>query len=248
MSRLNRDAPHDPYAVLRLPNFRRFCAANVLASFATAILSVLIGWDLYERTRSPLILGLVGLVQIIPNLVLAIPAGHYVDRNDPRRVAAVALGLEGAATALIALVSWQRGPLWITFLALFIVGVGRAIKNPTYAPLISGVTEPDLFQNASSWNGGADHTAAIIGPAVGGLVAAGVGHSAPIFAACAVLLFLAMIAMLSTQIQQRQRSTEDLSKDALLAGARFIRKSPIMLGAITLDMFGCARSQPKVAS
>src|SRR3954454_13635376 len=139
MSSLNGADRHDAYAVLRLRNFRLLCGGNVAASFATAILSVIVGWELYERTHSPLILGLVGLVQIVPNLLLAIPAGHFVDRSNPRTVAASALGIEAFAAIVVAIATWRQGPLWLIFISLFIFGVGRAIKNPTYAPLISGV-------------------------------------------------------------------------------------------------------------
>ena len=228
---------HDPYAALRLRNFRFLCTANVLVAFSSAILTVIIGWSLYERTHSAFILGLVGLVQIIPNLLLAIPAGHYVDQHDPRRVAAVALVLQGAATGFIAWSTWQDGPLWAIFAALFVIGTARALRNPTYAPLLSGVVDESLYQNASAWNGGADHTAAIVGPAVGGFAVALTGDSAPIFLVCALLMIIAAVALLATQIRQRIHVEQELSRDALLAGARFIRSTPIMLGAITLDMF-----------
>lgn len=228
---------HDAYAVLRLRDFRLLVSGNVLSSFATAILSIIVAWELYERTDSAFILGLVGLVQIIPNLVLAIPAGSLVDRTNPRTIAAVALGIEAVAAAIIALITWQEGPLWIIFAALFLVGIGRAIKSPTYAPLISGVVDNAHFQSAAAWNGGADHTAAILGPPVGGFAVAIVGGSAPVFIASAVLLAISAVLIGTVQLRERVRVDEDLSKESILAGARFIRNSPVMLGAITLDMF-----------
>ena len=228
---------NDAYAVLRLRDFRLLCSGNVLASFATAILSVIVGWELYERTDSALILGLVGLVQIVPNLLLAIPAGQFVDRSNPRTIAAMALVIEAIAAGVVAAVTWQEGPLWIIFLALFLVGVGRAVKNPTYAPLLSGVVENKHFQSAAAWNGGADHTAAIVGPPVGGLAVAVLGTAAPVFAASAVLLLLAAVLIAFVHVRERIRVNEEITKESLLAGARFIRSSPIMLGAITLDMF-----------
>jgi predicted MFS family arabinose efflux permease len=145
--------------------------------------------------------------------------------------------IEAVAAAVIALVTWQEGPLWIIFVALFLVGVGRAIKNPTYAPLISGVVDNQHFQSASAWNGGADHTAAIVGPPAGGLAVAAVGGSAAIFGGCAVLMLVAAVLIANVRIRERHRVAEEITRESLLAGARFIRKSPVMLGAITLDMF-----------
>src|SRR3954462_10232914 len=85
---------YDAYAALRYRDFRYLCSASVLTSFSHAVLSVIVGWELYNRTHSPLMLGLVGLVQIIPNLVLAIPAGHFVDQHNPKLVAVISIAAE----------------------------------------------------------------------------------------------------------------------------------------------------------
>jgi MFS family permease len=228
---------HDAYASLRAPNFRLLIATNALTSFAHAILSVLIGWEIYERTHSPFQLGLVGLVQIVPNLILAIPAGHVVDRHDPKRIAVASIAIEVVAASIIATATAAHWPLVVIFLALALIGIGRAIRSPTNGPIMSGVMTHELFENASAWNGGVDHLAAIIGPAVGGLAVAAIDDTAPIFAASAVLLALGAISLARVRLRGRVRETDDLSRATVLAGARFIRQTPIMLAAISLDMF-----------
>lgn len=220
-----------------MPGFRRLCTGNVLTSLASAILSILVGWELYERTDSTLVLGMVGLVQIIPNLALALPAGQYVDRNNPKHVAVAALTLEMLAAAAVGVLTLLTGPIWLIFCAIFLIGVGRAIKNPTYAPILAGTVESEHFQDASAWNGGLDHTAAIVGPALGGLLVAITGRTGPIFLGCSALYAGAAVAIGSLVLRRKVTEAPDLSKDALLAGARFIRSTPIMFGSILLDMF-----------
>src|ERR671916_153018 len=102
---------HDPYAALRLRDFRLFLIASVTASLGVEMQAVTVGWELYERTGSALALGLVGLVQIVPVLVLALPAGHVADRYSRKHVLIVAQGVMALASLGLAALSHGRGPV-----------------------------------------------------------------------------------------------------------------------------------------
>ena len=107
---------HDPYSVLRDPNFRRFMLAGMAATIGNQMQSVAVGWELYERTRSPLALGMVGLAQVLPVLLLAIPSGHAADRYSRKAQIVLAHLLLLATSAGLALLSARRGPVGLTYL------------------------------------------------------------------------------------------------------------------------------------
>jgi MFS family permease len=228
---------HDPWAALRVGNFRLLVIGSFLAVVAEQMLGVAVGWELYERTRSPLALGLVGLVEIVPVLLLALPAGHVADRRDRKWLVVAALsGIAACAWGLAGLSAIQ-GPLPAMYALLFGVGVARSFQSPAFSALSAQVVPPSHFANAATWSSGAWQAATIIGPALGGALIAVGGGAAGVYAGAGGLLGL--VALLFSLLRPRAvvRSTEPISREAILAGARFIRNTPIILGAITLDMF-----------
>ncbi|CAN5395113.1 MFS transporter [soil metagenome] len=227
---------NDAYAALRFRDFRLLVAASFLVSFAQAVLSVIVGWEIYERTDSALALGLVGLVQIVPNVALAIPAGQYVDRHDRKRIAVAATGLVALSAVALAILTAVEGPLVLTYLALFIIGIGRVFKSPTMGALLAGTVPDHGYTNASAWSGSASQTASIVGPAVGGLGVAVLSDAAWVFAIAAAMLVAA--AMLYGRMNPRkiEFTEEKVTRDSLLAGVRFIRSTKVIFAAITLDM------------
>ena len=121
---------HDPYTVLRDANFRRLVLAGMVATVGNQMQGVAIGWELYERTSSPLALGMVGLAQVLPVILLAIPAGHAADRHSRKGLIILAHGLLLLATVGLALLSAWRGPVGLTYLFLVLTGVGQALNRP----------------------------------------------------------------------------------------------------------------------
>jgi MFS family permease len=158
---------HDAYAALRFPDFRLLIGGDFLASLAQAILSVIVGWELYVRTHSPLALGLVGLVQIVPNVALALPAGQYVDRHDPKRVAVLATSLNAIAALCLAVLSLFDGPIVLVYACLFFIGIGRVFRSPVQGILLAAVMPPEKYGNASAWSSSAGQMASVLGPAIG---------------------------------------------------------------------------------
>ena len=226
----------DAYAVLRFRDYRFLLVANFLASLAQAMISVTVGWELWQRTGSALALGLVGLVQVVPNILVSLPAGQYVDRTDQQRVAVAATTLVGIAAAALAMLSWGDGPVVLTYASLFLIGIARAFRSPTQSALVAAIIPAGQFSNAAAWSGSASQTASIIGPAAGGLGVAVAGASAPVYLASAIMMGVAAYALALMQPRPIERSTEKVSLDSLLSGLRFIRAKKELLAGMTLDL------------
>ncbi|MGB3305063.1 MAG: MFS transporter [Thermomicrobiales bacterium] len=227
---------HDPYAALRHRDFRLFISANFLSSLAQAILSVIVGWELYLRTNSALALGMVGLVQIIPNVLMAIPAGQFVDRHDHKRIATAAASLNAVAALILAILSAVEGPLVVIYFCLFLIGIGRVFRSPTQGTLLAAVVPASEYGNASAWGSSASQLASVVGPALGGLGVALVTDEAPVFAVSAVMLAVAAFGYGRLHPRPIYQSKEPVTRDSLLAGIHFIRKTKVLFAAITLDM------------
>ncbi|MCE9590688.1 MAG: MFS transporter [Planctomycetes bacterium] len=230
--------PHDPYAVLRLRDFRLFLIGSTTSWVALMMQSTTIGWDIYERTGEPLALGLVGLVQIIPGVLLALPAGHAADRYDRRKVLLVSQALLLLCSAgLIASSVWKL-PLIFMYACLFAVGVSRALMGPAKSALLPRLVPRELFGRAVTWNSTCFQACAFIGPGLaGGLI--WLTHGATTAYVVDAVCTLAFIAsLLSLRVDTKPTgNTESISLASLAAGFRFVWSRKILLAAITLDMF-----------
>lgn len=230
------DGAHDTYAALRYRDFRFLILASFLTSFCQAILSVIVGYELYLRTGSAFALGLVGLVQIVPNVILSMPAGQFVDQHDQRLVASAAAGTIATAAAFLALLTHYEGPLPLIYACLFLIGLGRVFSMATPAPLMASIVPPDRFGNAAAWRSSSNQTAAILGPAAGGFGVALLGSAATVFTIAAVLLSIAAFLLSRIKARPAPRPREKMSLDSIMAGFRFIRRTDVLLATITLDM------------
>lgn len=230
------DPDYDAYEALRSPDFRFLISGSFLNSLATAILSVIVGFELYDRTGSALALGMVGLVQIVPNVLLALPAGQIVDRSNQKRIATIAMCCNATAAMCLALLTHYVGPLFLIYVCLFFIGMGRAFLAPTRGTLLAAVAPVDRFSNAAAWSSSANQVAMITGPAVGGLAVGLLDNAAPVFAIASLLLYCGAFAYSRINPRPMARSKEPISKESLLAGIRFIYNRKVLLAAITLDM------------
>ncbi len=160
--------PHDAFAALRLPVVRAFALGRMAAVIGVQMMSVAVGWQLYERTGSAWSLGLVGAFELAPVLVLMLPAGHVADRFPRRNVAMFAYVLLAIAALGLALVSASHGPVWLIYLLLVLVGTARAFASPSVASILPQLLSPEHFANANAWLASGFQLAAISGPALGG--------------------------------------------------------------------------------
>jgi MFS family permease len=229
---------HDPYAALRVPSFRRLVGGAMLATIAAEMQNVALGWELYERTRDPLALGLIGLVIVVPAVLLALPAGHLADRFSRKRIIlACQLGLV-ASSSLLALITGNRWPVPTLYATLLITGTSLAISLPSRTAILPQVVPGELLANAVTWRTSSWQLAAVLGPAVGGLGLAWTrGAAAPVFLAGAAINVLVFLIISGVQTHTTTRNREPLKIASLLAGVRFVARHDLILAAITLDLF-----------
>jgi MFS family permease len=230
--------PQRPAArgAFRHRGFRYFWIARFLATFAAQVVSVAVGWQVYDLTRNPFDLGLVGLVQFAPALVLVLVTGHVADRFNRRAIVGVGQFAEAlvAGAFLILTVSGLINTTWI-FTLLFVFGVARAFMNPAGSSLLPNLVPvedlaPAIALSSSSWQ-----VANILGPVAGGLlygVAPGAAYSVAflLFAAAAVFIALVPRPTQKTMSEPRTWST-------VIAGFRYVWHEKVVLGAISLDLF-----------
>ncbi|MDX2160893.1 MAG: MFS transporter [bacterium] len=238
MSNLPATSGHDPYAALRVPHFRLLLGGRLIAQIGEMMVSVAVGWEIYERTGSLFLLGMIGLVQVIPVLLFSLPAGYFVDRYDRRQITLITQTiLIGCALALTAL-SVARAPLELVFGVLFIIGAARAFNNPAEGALTPLLVPESLFHSAATWSSSVWQLSAVIGPAVGGVLIAVTGGAAGVY----FLNALAGLALVTTLliIRPRPQTFGDAAEspvESLRAGIRFLRDNRLILSSITLDMF-----------
>jgi len=166
---------HDHYQALRFRNFRLLLMDDIVRSLGGQIFHVAIGWEIYNRTNSALALGLIGLAQLVPVLLLAPLAGHIADRYSRKHVV-IRSQLVGVLTALgCAGLSYWQGPVVAIYGCLLVMGIGEAFHDPASHALLANVIPADAFENSASWSNGFGQLASIVGPALGGLIVATFG-------------------------------------------------------------------------
>lgn len=232
------DAPaHDPHAALRYADYRYFLAGRLAGVVGSQMIDVAIGWELYERTHRALALGLVGLVQVVPIILLALPAGHIADRFDRKRIAIASLGVLIVCSLALAAISFSEGPIPLVYLTLFVIGVALAFHRPAIAALLPQLVPPAHFANAVTWNSVGWQLASVAGPALGGMVIAWRHHAGTVYVLDAALMLVFVICLGRIRGQQVVRTRKEVTLRSLLGGVRFVWHTKVILAAITLDLF-----------
>ncbi|HEX7975219.1 MAG TPA: MFS transporter [Anaerolineales bacterium] len=228
---------HDPYAALRFRDFRLLLVGRFITSLGNQMLSFAIGWELWLRTRNELALGLVGLVQVIPVVLLSLPAGHVADHYNRKRIVLVMQVLLAASSLGLALLSFHQGPIVVVYLCLLGIGIARAFNDPASATLLPQTVPPNIFASAATWSSSSWQLASIIGPALAGLLVALLNQVAEIYVidAIAALTFLVLVLLIKGRELALSRKAATI--ESLTEGLRFIRSAKVILAAITLDMF-----------
>lgn len=228
--------PDDRYAAFRHSSYLRFWVARFFMTFATQIVSVAVGWQVYDLTRDPFDLGLVGLVQFAPALLLVLVTGAVADRFGRRLVMGLASLLEmGCAAALLYLSVRGLGSAAPIFAVLLVFGVARAFFGPASASLVANLVPAKDFANAVAWNSSAWQTATIVGPVAGGLLYGLASEAA--YGTAAAMMGIASLLIFSIPKPKQHTETERPSLETIFAGFRYIRSEKVVLGAISLDLF-----------
>lgn len=227
----------DPYAALRYADYRFFLGGRLAATIGGQMIDVAIGWELYERTHRALALGYVGLVQVVPIILLSLPAGHVADRFDRKRVALMSLLLLIAGSLALAVISYTVAPIPLIYITLFVVGVALAFHRPAVAALLPQLVPAENFANAVTWNSVGWQLASVVGPALGGLLIAWRHHAGIVYVIDAALMLVFVICLAQVRGRQAVRARKAVTIQTLLGGVRFVRHTKVILAAITLDLF-----------
>jgi MFS family permease len=213
-----------------------FLGARGLGAFAAQMLDVAMGWHVYSATGSALSLGLIGLAQFLPLIVLLYWSGHIADRFDRRKISAfAALGQAGASLAIFAVAAFEA-PIWLIYPALLGLGSARAFAGPANAALLPEIVEKAQFPRAVALSATTFQAATIAGPALGGLLFALVGLK--VFLLCALLAAAAAPMVLAIRRSPEvARAAIDAPETSPLAGLRYVWSNKLVLGAISLDLF-----------
>ncbi len=231
-------ASQDPRtALLRLASFRRFWLGNMISILGLQMQSVTVIWEVYQRTGRAFDVGLVGLVQVIPVLSLALVAGHVADRWDRKWVLICAVATIGAAALGLAFVSFYELPILATFACLALVGIGRAFQQPAKSSLLPQLVPREIFSTAVTWNLGGFQLASVLGPALGGWVLAATGHAyiVYLFEAVGALIYVTLLIPIRKVVTVEPHQAATLK--SLSEGITFVRHNKVVLGAMALDMF-----------
>ncbi|MBU1176614.1 MAG: MFS transporter [Alphaproteobacteria bacterium] len=221
---------------LHYRSYRLFWFASAAAPFAANIISVAVGWQIYDITRNPLFLGYVGLAQFLPALVLVLVTGLAADTFPRRLIMAVCLGVEVICAGILLLTAFGHiMEIWPIYVALVMIGTARAFIAPAASSLAPNLVPPEALGNALTLNATAWQSANIVGPAIGGLLY-GIAPGAA-YGTAAVLMSIAGFLILSIPKPPQARRGETKTLETLLAGFRYIWREKIVLGAISLDMF-----------
>ena len=229
---------HDPYAPLRYPNFRWLVLAHGAATVAREAQIVVVGWQIYEVTKDPLSLGLIGLAEALPFVAVALYAGHVADRANRRTIAfAGTLGLFLSAIALLIFTMQGLHSVWPVYAVIFASGIGRSFTRPALTALSAEVVPREIYSGAVAWRSSVWQGAAIAGPALGGML---YGFSGPKLAyGVVVALFAASLTALGAIVHTPEPfpAAGVSVGESLKVGLRFLWRQPVLLGAMTLDLF-----------
>lgn len=229
-------SPQPQASVFRHRGFRNFWLARLLVSFATQIISVSVGWQVYDLTRNPLDLGFVGLAQFLPSLLLVLVTGAVADRYNRRAITAICLGLEALVCAgLVVFTLSGMRDVWPVFALLALFGVARAFMGPAAQSLMPNLVPQAELSTAIAWNSSSWQIATITGPVAGGLLYG--LHEYASYGTALTLLAIAAILVGLIPKPPQHRSGEAKSLATLFAGFRYVWSEKIVLGAISLDLF-----------
>ena len=226
---------HDPYAALRLREYRVYALGWVISVVGRQIQEVAVTYEIYERTGSKLALAWIGLSQLIPQLSLTLPAGHLADRVD-RRIIIIATQALWAASALgLALVSHFGAPVSLVYAMLALSAAAHSAGWPARNSMLPQIVPPAVFNNAVTWNSSLFQIAAVVGPAIAGFILLKGAAAAYVVDFGCALAFLATMAVLP--MRPAARSKDPATLGSLAAGIRFVWRTKIILATLTLDLF-----------
>ncbi|HEX4339619.1 MAG TPA: MFS transporter [Polyangiaceae bacterium] len=230
-------APRAPRAALNYPDFRLFQLARFASVLGSQVVSIAVGWHVYDITRRPLDLGWVGLAQFIPAFLLSLPAGHVADRLDRRRIFATCLACYSVvALSLLALSAGAATTALPVYVVLVFFGAARGFSGPASQALLPDLVPKEDFASAIAWSSSVWQIGAIAGPAAGGFLYS-LGGARLAYAVSAVLFLTGSVACALIRTRPARSTSRSQSLREVFAGVEYVFRKKIVLGAISLDLF-----------
>ncbi|WP_031428183.1 MFS transporter [Flavimarina sp. Hel_I_48] len=235
---------NDPYAALRYKEFNIFLIIRFAMVFAWSMQFVVIEWEVYSITKNPLSLGIIGLMEVIPAVSLALFAGHIVDQKEKKGLLLKCiLGFSVISVGLF-LLTWQvivedlstQLTLYLIYFLVFLGGIVRAFLGPTIFSLFSLIIPKKVYPNAATWSSSVWQMGAVVGPAVAGFSIDGIGvHWSMLLIFGFSIIALTALSFIPKKPILNPKIGENVF-ESLKEGIRFVRKTKVVLSALTLDM------------
>jgi MFS family permease len=225
-------------AAFQYPSFVLFQTARFFIVLATEMQSVAVGWQVYEITRRPLDLGLVGLAQFLPGVLLFLVSGHVADRYDRRKLIVICyLGFALCCSLLLLTAVRDVRSVVYIFAVLVLLGVVRSFTGPVSRALLPQLVPEEHFPSAVAWASTIFQGAAILGPALGGIIYAFFRGPAAVYVLAVLMAIAAILCTLQINTQAKPRAREPINFTTVSAGLRYIWREKLILGSISLDLF-----------
>jgi MFS family permease len=243
-------ASHPPasgFSAFASRDFRRYQLARSAVIIGAEAQTIAVAWQVYSITHKPEYLGYTGLALFLPGLLFLVPSGHLADRYDRRHIILICYALQFICTsALLTIALLGNQNIWLIYAVLFLIGTGRSFSGPASTALIPHLVPQHSFVNAITWGAAIFQFANIAGPALGGILFTLPAHwlPAPSFAGagivyvvtlCTLATFLVLVGSLSVRLGRMEKRAASLK--VILAGFEYVRRSPILLGSFSLDLF-----------
>jgi MFS family permease len=233
----------DPYAALRFWEFRNFTIARLCITIASQMQAVIVGWQIYEITKDPFSLGLIGLAEAIPSISVLLFAGHITDISDRKKIVLYSVLLMSFCSLMLLLItsdlihSLSTNKLILIYSVIFLSGIGRGFSAPSFFAFVSQLVPKEILPNAITWNTTTWQTGAVTGPAIGGLLYGFIGATNTFIT---IVIFWIISVFMILPIKNKPVPViigiQSL-KEKLTAGLKFVFERKIVLGAISLDLF-----------
>ena len=228
---------HDPYAALRFANFCLYLIGNFLSTMGLQMQIVMVELEVYERTDSTMALGLIGLVQVLPVILLTLVTGHVADRFDRKAIVILAMGAIALASIGLAWISYVQGSILAVFACVLAIGVARAFHQPAKASLLVQIVPRPVFANAVTWSTGTFQMAAAAGPVLGGMLVWRFGSYSLVYILNAFMAISFCGLLLGVRRLISTPPVQAATLKSLVAGVEFVWRKKILLAAMALDMF-----------
>jgi MFS family permease len=220
------------------PSFGLYQLARFCIVLATEMQSVAVGWQVYEITKRPLDLGLVGLAQFLPGVLLFLVTGHVADRYDRRKLLVACFAAFGGCSALLLVAALRHmHSVYPIYAVLILIGIVRSFNGPVSRALLPQLVPEEHFPNAVAWASSVFQGATILGPSVGGIVYAIARGPAAVYSLAVLAAMAATVCAFQIKVESKARSREPINVATVLAGFHYIWREKLILGSISLDLF-----------